>query len=313
MNTKARKIILDCDPGHDDAVAIELAGKHPAIDLLGITVVSGNQTLDKTLNNALHLVQHLGLDVPVYAGCGIPMIRQSQVIADDIHGKSGLDGPVFSELEIEAEKEHAVQFIVETLRKSDGDITLVPTGPLTNIAMAMRLAPDIVPKIKEIVLMGGAYQLGNTTPVAEFNIYVDAEAAHVVFESGAPIVMMGLDLTRQALCYPSIVERMRKIDNKASKLFSDMMGFFNETQKRIFGWDGAPLHDPTCIAYLINPDCVETKDMRVKVEIRSENCYGQTICDFYNVNKEEPNAKVGVKLNTELFWDILEEGLRQYD
>lgn len=313
MNNRVRKIILDCDPGHDDAVAIQLAGKHPAIDLLGITIVAGNQTLEKTLNNALHIVQHLKLDVPVYGGCGMPMIRHRQVIADDIHGQSGLDGPVFEPLKIEAEPEHAVQFIIDTLRNSEGDITLVPTGPLTNIAMAMRLAPDIVEKIEEIVLMGGAYQLGNITPAAEFNIFADAEAAYVVFESGVPIVMMGLDLTRQALCYPEIVERMRKIGNHASNLFCDIMGFFNMTQKKIFGWEGGPLHDPTCVAYLINPESIEVKEMHVKVEIRSESCYGRTLCDYFGITGEKPNVKVGVKLNNELFWNIIEEGLKQYD
>ena len=173
------KIILDCDPGHDDAIAIMLAAKNPAIDLLGITVVAGNQTLEKTTVNALNVCQYLGLDVPVYKGCGQPMIRENQLIAADIHGESGLDGPVFAPLTKQMESKHAVLYMVDTLLASDGDITVVTTGPMTNLAMAMRLCPDIVPKIKEIVLMGGSYQLGNMTPAAEFNILVDADAAHV--------------------------------------------------------------------------------------------------------------------------------------
>lgn len=313
MKENVRKIILDCDPGHDDAVAIIMAAKHPMIDLLGITIVAGNQTLEKTTRNGLNVVQKLGLDVPVYAGCGIPMVRDRQIIADDIHGETGLDGPVFDPLTREAEKEHAVDFIIRTLMESDGDVTLVPTGPLTNIAMAMRREPKIVDKIQEIVLMGGAYQLGNVTPAGEFNIVADAEAAYVVFNSGRPVVMMGLDLTRQALCYPEIVERMRSIGNPASDLFADLMTFFGKTQKAVFGWEGGPLHDPTCIAYLINPDCIEVKDMYTEVEIRSERCYGRTLCDFFGITGKEPNSKVAVKLDKEGFWNTVEECLKLYN
>jgi len=197
--------------------------------------------------------------------------------------------------------------------ESDGDVTLVPTGPLTNIAMAMRREPKIVDKIQEIVLMGGAYQLGNVTPAGEFNIVADAEAAYVVFNSGRPVVMMGLDLTRQALCYPEIVERMRSIGNPASDLFADLMTFFGKTQKAVFGWEGGPLHDPTCIAYLINPDCIEVKDMYTEVEIRSERCYGRTLCDFFGITGKEPNSKVAVKLDKEGFWNTVEECLKLYN
>ena len=190
-----RKIILDCDPGHDDAIAIMLAARSPLIDLLGITVVAGNQTLEKTVTNALNVCQYLGIDVPVYAGCGQPMIRDKQIIADDIHGESGLDGPVFPPLTRRAEAQHAVNYLVDRLLNSDGDITVVTTGPTTNLAMAMRLCPEIVPKIREIVLMGGTYQLGNMTPAAEFNILADGDAAHVVFTCGREIQMMTLDVT----------------------------------------------------------------------------------------------------------------------
>ena len=241
------KIILDCDPGHDDAVAIMLAGKSPKIELLGVTVVAGNQTLEKTQINALNVVQCLGLDVSVYAGCGQPMIRQ-KMTAGDIHGETGLDGPVFEPLTKELEKEHAVSFIIRTLMESDGDITMVTTGPMTNLGMAIRMEPRIVPKIKRIVLMGGAYTNGNVTPAAEFNIIADADAAYVCFTSGRPITMIGLDVTRKALCYPSIVDRMDKIGNKASKLFVDLMRHFCKSQKEVFGWEGGPLHDPITIA-----------------------------------------------------------------
>lgn len=301
-----RKIILDCDPGHDDAIAMLMAAVHPKIDLLGITIVAGNQTLDKTLVNGLNVCQHLGLEHSVYAGMSLPMVRD-QVVAAYIHGESGLDGPVFRPLVKKAEKAHAVQFIIETLMASDGDITLVPVGPLSNIAMAMRLEPRIIPKIQEIVLMGGAYGLGNITAAAEFNIYADPEAASVVFRSGAPIVMMGLDLTCQAQCYPEIIARMEKIGNKASKLFSDIMNFVLKTQKEAYGFEGSPLHDSTCIAYLIDPGCIELKSMYTEVDLRSELCYGRTVCDYFNDSGKKHNSKVALKLDADRFWDIVEE------
>lgn len=196
-----RKIILDCDPGHDDAIAMMMAAKHPAIDLLGITIVAGNQTLDKTLINGLNVCQKLEINVPVYAGMPQPIMRQ-QIVADNIHGETGLDGPVFEPLTRQAESTHAVKYIIDTLMASDGDITLVPVGPLSNIAVAMRMQPAILPKIREIVLMGGAYGTGNFTPSAEFNIFADPEAARVVFTSGVPLVMMGLDLCQPDRLHP---------------------------------------------------------------------------------------------------------------
>lgn len=308
---KRIKIILDCDPGHDDAVAIIMAASHPKIDLLGVTVVAGNQTLEKTTRNALNVVQYIGReDIKVYQGCSLPMVRERQVIADDIHGETGLDGPVFEPLKIEKQKDHAVKFIIDTLMNSNEKITLVPTGPLTNIAMAMRMEPKIVEKIDRIVLMGGAYQLGNMTPAAEFNILADAEAAYVVCNSGVPTVWMTLDMTRQTLCYPEIVERMRKINTKKSQLFCDLMGFFCKTQKEVFGWPGGPLHDPTCIAYLIDESIIETKDMFTEVEIRSEKCYGRTLMDYFGILGKEPNSKVSIKSDTVKFWNLVEECLR---
>ena len=275
-------------------------------------MVAGNQTLEKTTRNALNVCQYLGIDVPVCAGYSRPMVRE-QIIAANIHGESGLDGPVFDPLTKKLDERHAVDFLIETLLASDGEITLVPTGPLTNVAMAMRKEPKIIEKIKEIVLMGGSYQLGNVTPAAEFNIYADPEAAYVVFHSGRPIVMMGLDLTRQAMCYPSIVERMKKANTKASKLFGDLMAFFNKMQLKNFGWEGGPLHDPTCIAYLIDPSCIETKPMYTEIELRSELCYGRTVCDYFGVLNKEPNSQVALKLDVDKFWDIVEECIRLYD
>lgn len=310
--SQPHRIILDCDPGHDDATAILMAAKHPAIDLLGITTVHGNQTLAKTTRNALNVVQYLGLDVKVYRGLEHPMVIPNRPVEERVHGDSGLDGPVFAELTREIEDKHAVQYIIETLLASDGDITLVPTGPLTNIAMAMRLEPKIIGKIKGVVLMGGSYQLGNVTPAAEFNIWADGEAAHVVFNSGVKVAMMGLDITRKVLVLPHVLERMAKHDNPAGKLFTDMMGFFNLSQKRTFGWEGAPLHDPTTIAYLIDPSVITVKHMRTDIDLGSEASYGRTNCDIFGMSEKEKNSDVAVDVDVEKFWDIVEECIKLY-
>lgn len=305
------KIILDCDPGHDDAVAIMLAAREPSLELLGVSVVAGNQTLENTQRNARNVLQWLGADIPVYAGCDRPMVRD-KVIAADIHGSTGLDGPVFPPLLKRLEPEHAVQFLIRTLLESEGDITVVTTGPMTNLAMAMRLEPKITEKIRRIVLMGGSFTNGNVTPAAEFNILADAEAASVCFRSGRPITMVGLDVTRKALCYPEIVERMGRIGNRASNLFVALMGHFCKTQKQIFGWEGGPLHDPVTIAYLIDPEVLVTKPMNVQIDIRSTQSYGRTNCDYYGYQKLPPTADVAVDIDVARFWDIVETGLRRY-
>ena len=307
-----RKIILDCDPGHDDAIAILLAARNPSIDLLGITVVAGNQTLDKTVVNALNVCQYLGIDVPVYKGCGQPMIRDKQIVAGDIHGESGLDGPVFGPLTKRAEAQHAVNYLVDTLQASEGDITLVATGPLTNLAMAMRLCPDIVPKIKEIVLMGGSYQLGNVTPAAEFNILADGDAAHVVLTCGRDVTLVTLDVTRKVQCIPPVMERMSKVSTSAGRLFIDLMTFFNMTQKQVFGWEGGPLHDPVTVAYLIDPTLLTTRHVFTQIDIRSEQSYGRTNCDYFNYSQKPPNSFLSVDIDVAKFWGIIETGLRAY-
>jgi len=309
---KKQKIILDCDPGHDDAIAIMLAGNNPAIDLLAITTVAGNQTLDKITVNALHLVQHLELDVPVYAGMSGPLVRE-QVVAENIHGVSGLDGPVFGELKTELQAEHAVNYIVETLMASDGDIALVPVGPLTNIATAMRMEPGILPKIQEIVLMGGAYGTGNFTPSAEFNVFADPEAAYIVFSSGVKITMMGLDITDQTVCTPTIIERMEAFGNKAGKLFGDIMRFTLHSQYVAYGLEAGPVHDVTSVAYLINPDLFTTQDMYVEVDINRGPCYGRTVCDILNTMKKTPNVTVGMAVDLPKFWDLVAESVAAYN
>ena len=306
-----RKIIIDCDPGHDDAIAILMAANNPKLDLLGITIVAGNQTLEKTCKNGLNVCQALNIKVPIYAGVPLPMVRE-QVVAANVHGETGLDSPVFGPLKIKAEDKHAISYIIETLMASDGDITLVPVGPLTNIAMAMRIEPRIIPKIQEIVLMGGAYSIGNFTPSAEFNFYADPEAAHVVFTSGAPIVMMGLDLTNQTICTKDIIKRMEAIGNKASALFSDIMNFVLKSQKEAFGLDGGPLHDATCIAYLTEPSLFTVKSMYTEIDIKSELCYGRSVCDVLDVLKKPHNTKVGMNIDVDEFWNMVEKCIKNY-
>ncbi|MBR2533730.1 MAG: ribosylpyrimidine nucleosidase [Erysipelotrichaceae bacterium] len=306
-----RKMILDCDTGHDDAIALMVASKHPDIELLGVTVVAGNQTLPKTLKNTLNVADHLGLDVPVYGGMSLPLVRE-QYVADDVHGETGLDGPVFGELHKKAEDKHAVLYLIDTLMASDGDITLVPVGPLTNIATAMRMEPRIIPKIQEIVLMGGAVGLGNASPAAEFNIYADPEAAHVVFTSGVKITMMPLDLTNTALANMQIIERMEGIGNKAGKLFGDIMRFTFSSQA-VNGLDAGPVHDVTAVTYLVAPELYHKQDMFVEIDTnRYGPGYGRTICDANNRYHRKPNATVGLSIDLDRFWDLVEDTLRRH-
>ncbi len=312
-----RKIILDCDPGHDDAIAILMAARHPKLELLGVTTVRGNQPLNVTTNNALNICQWLNIDVPVCAGLDRGMVRPSPIGESIMIGErdgSGLDGHTFDPLTKKLDSRHAVDFIIETVLDSDTPVTLVPTGPLSNLGMAIRKEPRILEKIDEIVLMGGVYQHGNFTPAAEFNIYADAEAAYVVFTCGRPVVMMGLDITRKALCLPSVVNRIAKIENRASQLFVNLMSFFNRSQKNTFGWEGAPLHDPTCVAYLIDPTCIETKEMYTEIDITGGPSHGRTNCDFFNLMTDKPrNSKVCINLDVAKFWDIVEDCIKLYN
>ena len=307
---KKIKMILDCDTGHDDAIALMLASKHPEIELLGVTVVAGNQTLDKTLPNTLNVCQHLQLDVPVYGGMDRPMVRD-RIVADDIHGKSGLDGPVFARRFKRAQKKHAVSYLIETLMASEGDITLVPVGPLSNIAMALRLEPKIAKKIKRIVLMGGAVGIGNATPSAEFNIFADPEAAHVVFTSGVPIVMMPLDLTNETIASKEIIERMEGISNRAGRLFGDIMRYTLRSQA-VNGLKGGPVHDVTAVMYLVHPEFFHTKEMYVEIDLTRGPSYGRTVADINDRFHKKPNAIVGLSTDLPAFWNEVERVLRMH-
>ena len=305
------KIILDVDPGHDDAVAMLVAAKHEKLDLRGITVVAGNQVLEKTLRNALNVCSFAGIDVPAYAGQDRPLFRD-QVVADDIHGETGLDGPEFPESTRQPEDKSAVDFIIEECLKYDKELVLVPTGPLTNIALALLKEPRIKQGIKEIVLMGGAYGLGNHTPSAEFNIFVDPEAAHIVFESGLPITMVGLDLTHQAKAYPEVVERIAQIGSPVADLVVELLKFFGYTYKRVFNFDAPPLHDVCAVAHVIDPTLIKTQKVPVIVETTRGACYGRTVCDFYFRTGKPANVDVALELDQERFWDLVIDTLKKY-
>lgn len=308
--TNKRKIILDCDPGQDDMVAIIVAGAYPGFDLLGISVVAGNHTLENTTRNTLNICSHLGIDVPVYAGCSGPLVRE-KITAGEIHGSTGLDGPVFAPHTKCIEKEHAVNWLIDSFLKSEGDITLVITGPMTNVAMAMRMEPAIIDKIDQIVLMGGAYSLGNVTPAAEFNIFADPEAAHIVFGCGRPITMVGLDVTKLALCDEEVIDRMAVYQNPASYLFEACMRFYCAREEETYHTKGAPVHDPVTMAYLIDPTVLVTKPMHVEVDLKSELSYGRTVCDYYGKNPDA-NVNVAIDLDKEKFWNIVEKAICSY-
>jgi purine nucleosidase len=307
-----RKIIIDTDPGQDDAVAILLALASPEeIEVLGITAVAGNVPLNLTTRNARIVCELAGRpDVPVYAGCAEPLNRPL-VTAEHVHGKTGLDGPVLPDPTMELQPEHAVQFIIDTLRAEPaGSVTLCPLGPLTNIATAFRDAPDIVDRVQEIVLMGGAYfEVGNITPAAEFNIYVDPEAAEIVFKSGAPIVVMPLDVTHKVLVTKPRNDAFRALGNAAGTAVAEMTDFFERFDREKYGSDGAPLHDPCVTAYLLRPDLFQGRHINVGIETSSELTLGMTVADWWRVTDRPANALFIGSVDDDGFFELLTERL----
>ncbi len=307
-----RKIIIDTDPGQDDAVAILLALASPEeIEVLGITAVAGNVPLELTAKNARIVCELAGhTDIPVYAGCDRPLNRPL-VTAEHVHGKTGLDGPVLPDPEMPLTEGHAVDFIIETLRTQEpGTVTLCPLGPLTNIATAFQKAPDIVDRVQEIVLMGGAYfEVGNITPTAEFNIHVDPEAADIVFESGRPIVVMSLDVTHKALVTKPRNDAFRSLGNKAGVAVAEMTDFFERFDKNKYGSEGAPLHDPCVTAYLIRPELFTGRHVNVEIETQSELTLGMTVADWWGVTDRTPNALFMGDLDADGFFTLLTERL----
>jgi inosine-uridine nucleoside N-ribohydrolase len=301
-------VILDVDPGHDDAVAIMLACAAPGLELLAVTTVAGNVPLEKTTHNALRVLSLIGhTDVPVAAGASAPLHRPLHT-AENIHGESGLEGPEIPGPSFEADARGVTAFMADTLREAPEPVTLIPTGPLTNIAAFLREYPELKERVAHISLMGGSIGLGNTTPAAEFNVYVDPEAAREVFESGLPITMSGLDVTHQARTGPDERERLRSL-GRTGGVVAGLLEFFAGTYERIYGFDAPPLHDPVAVAAVLEPKVLKTRPMRVDVECDSPLTRGETVCDFYGVTGEPPNADVGVELDQEGLFELLYKSL----
>lgn len=306
-----RKIIIDTDPGQDDAIAILLALASPELEVVGITAVAGNVPLRLTEKNARKICELAGRpDVRVFAGAERPLLRRS-VTAEHVHGKTGLDGPVLPEPTMPLQEQHAVDFIIETLMKEEsGTITLCPLGPLTNIALALIREPRIAPRIKEIVLMGGGFfEGGNMTPAAEFNIYVDPHAADVVFRSGAPIVVMPLDVTHKALTTAARIEAFRSLGTRVGDAAAALLEFFERFDEEKYGTDGGPLHDPCVIAYLLRPELFTGRHCNVEVEISSELTMGMTVVDWWGVTDRSKNAMVMRDIDADGFFTLLTDRL----
>lgn len=308
----ARKVIIDTDPGQDDAVALLLALASPDdVNVLGITCVAGNVPLPLTHKNARIICEVAGrTDVPVFAGRAAPLSRPL-VTAEEVHGKTGLDGPELFEPTLPLQDQDGVAFIIDTLRREPaGSVTLCPLGPLSNIAAAFQAAPDIIERVQEVVLMGGAYfEVGNVTPAAEFNIYVDPEAADIVLKSGIQITMMPLDVTHKALTTRPRIEALRALGNRAGSFTAEMLDFFERFDMEKYGSDGGPLHDPCVIAYLIQPELFSGRQVNVEIETQSELTLGMTVADWWGVTTRPPNALFIGDLDAEGFFTLITDRL----
>ncbi|WP_421173503.1 pyrimidine-specific ribonucleoside hydrolase RihA [Aeromonas dhakensis] len=310
----ALPVILDCDPGHDDAIALILALASPELTVLAVTTSAGNQTPDKTLNNALRILTLLGRDdIPVAAGAPKPLAREL-IIADNVHGESGLDGPKLPDPAFSPVAMTALELMAKCLRESPEPVTLVPTGPLTNIALLLAAHPELKQKIARIVLMGGAAGAGNWTPAAEFNIYVDPEAADMVFKSGLPITMCGLDVTHQAQVMDEDIERVRAITNPVAQCVAGLLDFFMIYHRDPkWGFAGAPLHDPCTIAWLLAPALFHGVECRVDIKTGGPHTSGMTVVDRYGLTGKPANALVLLGLDRAGFIDLLVTRLRAFD
>jgi inosine-uridine nucleoside N-ribohydrolase len=297
-------LILDCDPGHDDAIALLLALASPEVQLLGVTTVSGNQTLEKTTANAIRVLDHVGRsEIPVAAGAPRPLVRERHTAAH-VHGESGLDGPSLPPPSRRQDPMHAIDWIASAVDASAEPVTLVPTGPLTNVALFLARYPDLASRLERIVLMGGAIGEGNTTPAAEFNIWVDPEAAHRVFQSGVELTMVGLDVTHRALMTPAHVERLAAA-GRAGRLVADLYAFYARFHHRHYGWEGAPVHDAVAMAHVIDASLLTTVHCGVLVDTGPEPSRGRTHVDLRRSTGWEPNCHVAVGIDTARFFELL--------
>ncbi|CFR10508.1 pyrimidine-specific ribonucleoside hydrolase RihA [Yersinia kristensenii] len=309
----SRSIIIDCDPGHDDAIALILALASPELNVQAVTTCAGNQTPDKTLRNALRILTLLERqDIPVAGGVLKPLLREL-IIADNVHGESGLDGPSLPDPSFAPQAENAVELMARILRDSPHPVTLVATGPLTNVALLLASHGALAAKIDRIVIMGGAVMLGNWTPAAEFNIFVDPEAADRVFKSGIPITMAGLDVTHQAQVMDADIDRIRQLDNPIAEVVAGLLDFFMlyHRQER-WGFQGAPLHDPCTIAWLLAPELFTSIERWVGIETRGEYTQGMTVVDYYQLTGNKPNAEVLMDIDRKGFIDLLVERIARY-
>lgn len=307
-----RKIIIDTDPGQDDAFAILLAlGSPSELEVVGLTAIAGNVPLSRTARNAQMVLELAGRgDIPVYPGCERPIVRPL-FTAEYVHGASGLDGCDLPEPSHPLAGQHAVDFIIDTVMAAEpGEITLCPLGPMTNIAMAMVKCPAIVPRIREVVLMGGGFfEGGNTTPAAEFNIFVDPHAAHVVFTSGVKLTMVPIDCTYKAVMTPAWLKRLRAVGTQTAIQAAGMAEFYQEYGNQKFGTDEYPLHDPCVIGYLLRPDLFKGRECHVEIEITSPTTIGMTVVDWWNVTKKPTNCLVLRDLDNPPFYELLLERL----
>ena len=312
MSSTPIPILFDCDPGHDDAIALLLALASPELEVLGVTTVAGNQTLDKTTANAIRVLEHVGRgDVPVAAGADRPLVRE-QHSAEHVHGESGLDGPDLPPPQSAPVDAHAVDFLAQRLEAADRAVTLVPVGPLTNVALLLARYPGAAARIERIVLMGGSIAEGNVTPAAEFNIWADPEAAARVFESGLDVAMIGLDVTHKALLTEADAERLRAM-GKAGRMVAELFDFFHGYHARQYGFDGSPIHDALAVAHVFSEGLVETKRCHVAIECASDLCRGRTVVDLWARTGNEPNADVGVEVDGRRFIELLLERIATYD
>ena len=297
-------IILDCDPGHDDAIALLLALASPDVELLGVTTTYGNQTLEKTTANALRVLELAErADVPVAAGAERPLEREL-VVAAHVHGESGLDGPALPEPTTEPVELDAVAFTAVLVGESATHVTLVTTGPLTNVARY--LAAHGADNIERIVLMGGAIGEGNITPAAEFNVWCDPEAAQAVFHSGVDVTMIGLDVTHQAIVGPAVTERLRSA-GRIGRFVAELNDYFSRYHRETYGWNGAPIHDAVALASVLEPGLLRTRHVNVEVEVESELCRGRTVVDRWGRTARPANAHVGIEVEVDRFFDLLVE------
>ncbi|MGJ8720819.1 MAG: nucleoside hydrolase [Salinibacterium amurskyense] len=308
----AGKIILDCDPGHDDAIAILLAHGSPNIELLGVTTVVGNQTIEKVTRNALAVARVIGMtDVPFARGAHRPLVREVEV-AESIHGESGLDGPVLPEPTIELDSRHAVDFIIDTVMSNEpGTISLVPTGALTNLALAVRKEPRIAQRVKQVVMMGGGVNVGNWNATSEFNIVIDPEAAHIVINESWPLTMVGIDVTHDALATEEVAASIAAVGTGPARFVGELLEFFGATYLEAQGFEHPPVHDPCAVAYLIDPTVMETAKVPLDVELTGSITLGMTVADFRAPAPADCTTQVARSIDVPKFWGMIVDALER--